>query len=331
MRQIARCVLGTNTNKENHTCLVKVKQPGAAASAVKSFISANIVEVWDVTAVNMTNAVIKTFTTAHAKSAARPEQKANIYKTSGCEIMKDRVWKIGDAVRCIETASDNYGGMNGIIADWGYNNTIGVRFPNGDHDSFFDDEFVPAHGCLRLTALWQPNGPSVGKKFRRAILGTFPNIPVAGLFLDVVKPAERWPYLFCYLLEPAPAYRVEYSYPVAIFDRHGVFRGTHDDCQTNCFRGREEQNCQFKRGDIVQFGDYKLTLGVVAALPPDPVFIEKIYDPNGAGDACDDSYLILYGKKETEHNHLHESCLFAPDADIPPAITALSKAVLSDA
>ncbi len=244
--------------------------------------------------------------------------------------MKERVWKIGDAVRCIETASDNYGGMNGIIADWGYNNTIEVRFPNDDHYSFFDDEFVPAYGCLRLTALWQPDGPSVSKRFRRAILGAYPNIPVAGLFLDVVKPANRWPYLFCYVLEPAPSYRLEYSYPVTIFDRHGIIRGTFDDYETHCFRGKEPQDCQFNRGDIVQFGDYKLTLGVVTALPPDPVFIEKMCGADGRLDACDDSYLILHGKNGTDHSHLHECCLFTPDADIPPAIMALSKSLLSE-
>jgi len=243
--------------------------------------------------------------------------------------IKSRPWKIGDAVRCTAMAPDNYAGLQGVIAAWGWNNTIEVRFPKDDDYAFFDDDIEPAPGLFRLTALWQSDGPSVGRRLRRAAMGCFPDAAIAGLFLDAVKPAGRWPYLFYYLLEPAPAHRQEYSYPMTVFDRNGILRGAYDDNETGRFLGREEKDCRFKRGDVVQFGETKLMIGVLDSLPPDAAFIATIKGADGRLDACDDSYLVRCGKGGKDHVHLHECCLFPPDVDIPPAITALREAVLT--
>ncbi len=243
--------------------------------------------------------------------------------------MKQKPWKIGDAVRCKETAPDNYGGLQGVISAWGSSSTIEVRFPEDDRYAFFDDEIEPAAGAFRLTALWQPEGPSVGKRLRRSFLGFFPDTGIAGLFLDTTKPAGRWPYLFYYFFEPTPAYRQGYGYPLAVFDRNGELRGAYDDHAVHCFRGREAKDCHFRRGDVVQFGETRLMLGVVEALPPDAAFIAALEGADGRLDACDDSYLVLCGRGGKDHVHLHECRLFPPEAPIPPYVALLRKEVLA--
>jgi hypothetical protein len=124
-------------------------------------------------------------------------------------------------------------------------------------------------------------------------------------------------------------YRTDNRYPVTIFDRNGNMRGGYDNYKSDCFPGRMEADCRFKVGDIVQFGHHKLLLGVVESLPPDPAFVAQVEGQNGMLDAVDDSYLVLCGKGDKEHDHLHECELFEPDAPVPRSMTALQKEVLA--
>ncbi len=182
---------------------------------------------------------------------------------------------------------------------------------------------------FRLTALWQKNGPKSGKPLKEAIVGNFPDAASAAAFLQANDQAGNWSWLFCYRLEPVSDHQFEYTYPVTILDRTGRMRGAYDNYQAGCFPGRMEADCQFKKGDIVQFGQTRLTLGVIDALPPDPDFVKKMMGEDGLLDACDDTYLVLFGKGGKNHDHLHECELFVPDALIPRHIKALQKRILS--
>ncbi len=182
---------------------------------------------------------------------------------------------------------------------------------------------------FHLTALWQKNGPRSGKPLKEAIVGNFPDAASAAAYLLSSNPTGNWPYLFCYRLVPVPDHRYEYAYPVTILDRTGRIRGGYDHYQTGCFPGRMEADCQFKKGDIVQFGQTRLTLGVIEALPPCPDFVKKMKGENGLLDACDDTYLVLFGKGGKNHDHLHECEMFVPDAQVPRYITVLQGRILS--
>jgi len=186
--------------------------------------------------------------------------------------------------------------------------------------------------CLfRLTAVWQKNGPRPGKPLRRTIVRDFPDAAGAESFLKENNPAGNWPYLFCYQLEMMPERLDGSGSPVMIFERNGNKYGVCDNYKSNCFPGRLEADCRFKRGDIVQFVDihYKLDLGVVWSLLPNPDVVKQTGDENEMLESGDDMYLVLSGEAGMENNYLHECKLFIPDAPIPDTITALQKTVLA--
>ncbi len=188
----------------------------------------------------------------------------------------------------------------------------------------------PKAPVLRLTALWQKEGPKSGRPLHKTDLGDFPNVEAATLFLRENNPSASWPYLFCYRLEPTPEYRGGYSHPISIFDRDGTLRGGYDLDHLNCFPGRTPEECRFKPGDIVMFrdGDY-LMLGVVDELPPDPEFAKQVGEESGLLDEVDDSYLISYAQGGKRHHHLHDCELFPPEAPIPKYLVALQKKILA--
>ena len=181
-----------------------------------------------------------------------------------------------------------------------------------------------------LTALWQKSGPQYGRYLQKAIVGDFPDAASAAAFLQANDQTDNWSWLFCYRFEPISDHQFEYTYPVTVLDRTGRIRGGYDNYQTGCFPGRMESDCLFKKGDIVQFGQTRLSLGVIEALPPDPDFVKKLMGENGLLDACDDTYLVLFGKGGKNHDHLHECEMFVPDGPIPTYIIALQKRVLSE-
>jgi hypothetical protein len=184
---------------------------------------------------------------------------------------------------------------------------------------------------LRLTALWQKDGPKSGGILRKTELGDFPDVDAAALFLRVSNPVTTWPYLLCYRLEPTPDYRGGYSDPVTIFDPDGNLCGGFDHDKTDCFPGRMPEECRFKRGDIVMFAGYrKLILGVVEELPPAPAFAQQVSEENGMLDSIDDAYMVLHGKGGKDHSHPNECELFLFDGLVPKYIAALQKAVVTN-
>jgi len=183
---------------------------------------------------------------------------------------------------------------------------------------------------FRLTAYWQKDGPKIGKRLNEAELGDFPDIESAACFLKEENPSSTWSYLFYYKLTPSPDFKGCDVWPTTIFDRNGVLRGSYDDYKTDCFPGRESADCRFQPGDIVQFGSYKLYLGVVLNQPPNKAFVARVGGETGLIDEMDDSYYLLVGQKGKDHEHLHECCMFEPDAPVPKYLLTLQKQVRAE-
>ena len=178
-----------------------------------------------------------------------------------------------------------------------------------------------------LYVLWQKTSPKIGKRLHETQLGTFADVESAAHFLQEQNPAGNWPYLFCYKLTPSSESRGCYAWPTAIFDRNGKLLGEYDDYKTNCFPGRKSEKCRFQPGDIVQFESFNLLMGVVLEQPPSPEFVARVGGRKKRIDEMDDSYHVLLSQKGKDHEHLHECCMFEPDAPIPKYLVAIQKQV----
>ena len=88
--------------------------------------------------------------------------------------------------------------------------------------------------------------------------------------------------------------------------------------ETSPFKGRDKKLCKFQKGETVSFisGD-NLEIGIISKIPPSPGQVKKInkrmQDRLGkdvALDQGDDSYLILCGKDDSDHDHVKEFHMF---------------------
>lgn len=182
---------------------------------------------------------------------------------------------------------------------------------------------------LRLYALWQSNGPKIGVKLHKEILGDFPNSEAAAQFLQIHNHSSAWPYLYCYLLQPIPEFRGNGN-PVTIFDRNGIQIGCYDNERLDCFSGRLPDECRYQPGDILMFKDYGniLRLGVIEELPPTPDFAIQAGEESGRLDEIDDAYRVTYfSRGRWQHDYIHECQLFPPEPPVPDKLPKLQQTI----
>ena len=166
-------------------------------------------------------------------------------------------------------------------------------------------------------------------KLYTEVLGYFTDLKKAEYYIsfpdkDCYWFLEDYPFKIFEIQECGLNYFLMDDY-IRIYDHKGEFYGEHESVHwQEPFIGRENKDCKFKQGDLVEFiQGSRLNVGIIAKLPPDKKRIKEILKANASKNKesmssgfLHDRYIVLrtYSKSSYEP---HVCEVFRPSGKIP--------------
>jgi hypothetical protein len=187
-----------------------------------------------------------------------------------------------------------------------------------------------------LKMIYVPDKISYPATLNSETFGYFSDLKKAEYFVSY-KDKEAYWFLedYSFKIFEIEEYGLDYFFlqiRTRVYTQDGAFYEEHLAEYEKGYPGKDEDECRFKKGDLVEFiHSGNLEIGIIASLPPDPKKVkalsEKVSKETGSNrhpfDASDDSYMVLFGFNKLSHAHPNVHQVFSPSVSVPAEIEKL--------